>query len=124
MRLAIPLGSKPVLTHADWTLYELPSRPEDSFLWRKFKLMQPPTVRARRGARRAFRLAWNLSDLRFGVDRQIVELRSEHPELSAYVELYMSLNYTEDQLIATAEEIAAEKARLKSLKAMKKRRTA
>lgn len=122
MRLNIPTGARPAAEHNGWTLYELPPRERDSFLWQKFKLMRPPSERAAWGRRRAYRLAWNFADLRFARDRHLAELQKADPDLFAYIETHMSLNYTAERLPVTPDEIAAEQARLKSLRAARRRK--
>jgi hypothetical protein len=122
MRLNIPAGARLVAEYNGWTLYELSPRERDSFLWQKFKLMRSPEERAAWGHRRVYRLAWNFAELRFASDRHLAELQSTHPDIFGYVETHMSLNYTVDRLPASAEEIAAEIARLKSLRAARRRK--
>lgn len=119
MRLIIPSG-KPVMTHGDWRLYEIPARDNDSFLWQKFKLIRVGAER-RRGQMRACRLAWNCAECRFGKDRFLMQLEREQPEVFAAVNLFLDLNYDADSLLASPEEIVEEKARLKRVRAQHKR---
>lgn len=114
MKLKVPDGARPVANFDDWTLYALPVRPADSILWRKFKLMLPLDVRAKRGARRACKFGWNVDALRFAKDRFIVELQHAHPDLFARLETHMSLSYAAADLGLTDAAIAAERKRLKA----------
>ncbi|MBF6571697.1 MAG: hypothetical protein IVW54_22890 [Candidatus Binataceae bacterium] len=116
MRLQIPIGARTVAEYQGWTLYELPRRERDSFLWQKFKLMRSPGEKAKWGEHRVYRLAWHCVELRFAADRYLVHLRTKLPDLYAYVDLHLSLNYTRERLLATQDEIAAEYARLKELR--------
>ena len=108
------------MSHADWRLYEVPARENDSFLWQKFKLVRVGAER-RRGQMRACRLAWNCAERRFGKDRFLTQLEREHRDVFAAVSLFLDLNYGEDSLLATAQEIAEEKARLKRVRAEHRR---
>lgn len=110
MKLVIP-EAPPAARFGPWVLHEVPYRPGDSFLWRKFKLTHTNAPR-RRGQCRAYRLAWNAADLRFGQDKALHDLQRTQPDLFAAVELYLNLNHDEGSLIATPQEIAAEKRRI------------
>jgi hypothetical protein len=121
MRLEIPAGARVLSAFGDWTLYLLPQRDRDSFLWSKLKLMLPPGTRAKHGAFRSFRLAWQHADLRFGKDAVLMSLQRLHPDLYAEVELYMSLNHGADTLPVSEGEIAAELERLAEVRRAKRR---
>lgn len=113
MRLKIPAGARAAATFdGDWTLYELPSRDGDSFLWLKFKLMLPPNVGRKRGQYRVYRLNWHAADLRFAKDAKLAHLQAELPELFGAVETWLTLNRGPNDLLADPEEIAAERKRL------------
>ena len=112
MKLKIPAGARPLAAFGDWTLYKLPARENDSFLWSKFKIMLPINAPLKHGAYRVFRLAWHHLNLRFGRDVALMRLQSLYPELYAQAELYLTLNFDRSALIESDAEITAELARL------------
>lgn len=120
MRLAIPTGARVAAAFDDWTLYELPPRDGDSFLWLKFKLMLPPNAPRKWGQYRVYRLNWNAGESRFAKDAKLVQLRESFPDLAAKVEAWLTLNRGPEALIATDDEIAAERERLTRAKRERK----
>lgn len=112
MKLSVPAGARVASTFLDWTLYELPPRDGDSFLWLKFKLMLPGSAPRRRGQYRVYRLNWNAADGRLAKDARLAHLRGTLPDLAAAVETWLSTHRGPDALLATEAEIAAERARL------------
>lgn len=116
MRLIIPTGARAVATFGDWTLYELPTREGDSFLWLKFKLMQPTNIPRKRGQYRVYRLNWHAADLRFAKDAKLAQLQAALPEVAGQVETWLTLNCGPESLLADAGEIAAERKRLAAAK--------
>jgi hypothetical protein len=124
--LAVPARSIPDSDFpGGWTLYRLPESAASSFLWREFKLMQPPGTPARWGEQRAYSLAWGFLEQRLRRDRGSQALAARG-ELYALVELHMSLNYgpawlqSEDGGGYTADEITAERMRLSTARAERK----
>ena len=118
MRLTTP-DSPPIARFGDWSLYELPRRERDSFLWRKFKLQCSKPKR--RGAYRVYRLSWNLAESRFAKDVVLTRLESLHPDIFRLVGMHLDLSYGPDAIGVSPAAIAAERARLK---AARKSRTA
>lgn len=128
-RLAVPAGARaiyhwPSPPAADsWTLYELPLRPGDSFLWHPFRLMLPIDTPARWRQRRAYTLTWNPIRLRFRKDSEHVALELTHPDLHHRVDLLLALSYSAEWLYGrgiTDEAIAAERVRLRTLAAARR----
>lgn len=114
MRLKIPPGSKVAANFGDWTLYELPPRERDSFLWMKVKVMRPPNTAAKRGQNTAYWLSWSLADERFARAAVTQRFEAAQPDLFARVALHMSMNYSLD--LYTPAEIAEERQRLAAVR--------
>ena len=111
MRLTTP-DSPPIARFGDWSLYELPRRERDSFLWRKFKLQCSKPKR--RGAYRVYRLSWNLAESRFAKDAVLVRLEQREPATFRLTEMHLSLSYGPEHIGVSPAAIAAERARLKA----------
>jgi hypothetical protein len=111
MRLRTPT-SPPIARFGDWSLYELPRRERDSFLWRKFKLQCDRPKK--RGTYRVYRLSWNLAESRFAKDAILVRLEALQPDLFRLVGMHLDLSYGPDAIGMSPAAIAAERARLKA----------
>lgn len=112
MRAKIPMGARAVANFGDWTLYELPARDGDSFLWLKFKLMLPPSAPCKWGQYRVYRLNWHAADERFAKDAKLAQFQAALPDLYGMVETWLTLNRGPDSLLADDKQITAERIRL------------
>lgn len=123
MRSRIPDRAKLAANFGDWALYEL--RHEGSLLWYNFKLMLPPTVRAKWGEQRVYKLAWNPAEQRLARSAQSHALEQRAPELLAQLENHLRAFYTRDWLVSnqgmTESEIATECDRLAAEKRSRRR---
>lgn len=109
----------------DWSLYRLKDDGTRSFLWPEFRLMLPPDTPAKHGQTRRYCLAWSLDEQRLRKDADSLRLERERPDLAAMVAVHLSLNHGPDWMqdsLYSEEEAAAERVRLKALRA--KRRAA
>jgi hypothetical protein len=111
MRLTTP-DSPPIARFGDWSLYELPRRAKDSFLWRKFKLMCSRPKK--RGTYRVYRMSWNLAESRFAKDAILIRLEALHPDIFALTKMHLDLSYGPEHIGVSPAAIAAERARLKA----------
>lgn len=103
----------------DWSIYQRPVAEGGSFLWMPFKVMLHPGAPAPWGNRYSFRLNWSPLEGRLAHSRDSLTLERQQPATYAQVELYLSLTFDRDWLDRhfTADEIAAEVARLAAARA-------